>query len=106
MERISCGLDNLALRERCRQQVPLRWDFLRGFCWHEILIGRQHREAILGKVAVKGERGGNTKPLHHGKARGVGEGEVFIIVLVDNGLGTLYISRRHPHQGGRVCSIS
>jgi hypothetical protein len=67
--------------------------------WETLLIGRKYRKAVLGKVSVKGERGGNTNPLHHGKARGIGEGKIFVIVLVDNGLGTLHISRRDPHQG-------
>ena len=61
------------------------------------LIGRKHREAILDKVSVKGESGGNMNPFHDGKARGIGEGKIFVIVLVDNCLGTLHISRRHPH---------
>ena len=70
--------------------------------WETPLICRQHREAILGKMPVKGECGGHTNPLHDGKARGIGEGKIFVIVLVDNGLGTLHISRRHPHQGCRA----
>ena len=63
------------------------------------LLGNKHREAILGKVPVKGEGSGKTKPLHHGKACGISEGKVFVIILVDNRLGPLYISRRHPHHG-------
>ena len=63
---------------------------------------RQHCEAILGKVPVKGEGRGKTNPLHHGKARGIGEGKVFVIVLVDNRLGALYITWRHPHHGCRA----
>jgi hypothetical protein len=56
-------------------------------------ICRQHREAVLGKVPVKGEGRRNTHPLHHRKACGIGEGKVFVCILVDNRLGTLYITR-------------
>src|SRR5919202_6440905 len=63
---------------------------------------RQHREAILGKVPVKGEGSGNTKPLHHRKACRIGERKVFVRILVDNRPRTLYITRCDPYQGCRA----
>jgi hypothetical protein len=66
------------------------------------LLCRQHREAILSKVSVKGEGRGNTNPLHHRKARGIGEEKVFVRILVDNRLGTLHLTRCYPYQSCRA----
>ena len=63
---------------------------------------RQHRKAILGKVPVKGEGSGNTKPLHHRKACRIGERKVLVRILVDNRLGALHITRCDPYQGCRA----
>ena len=63
---------------------------------------RQNRQAVLGKVSVKGEGIRDTKPLHHRKARGIGEGKLFVIVLADDSSCPGFISNADADNGRRT----
>lgn len=64
--------------------------------------GWQYPETVLEEMIIKGKGLIETKPLHHGKADGISQGEVLILVLQDDGLASLFILLARPdHRHGQ-----
>lgn len=61
-------------------------------------LGVHSTEPILNKMPVECKRLRNTETLHYGEAQGVGEGEVFIGVLVEYRLSACFVAGHHSND--------